>query len=45
VFGQSLAETMIYEKKRKTGRSIPKVVEDCVKYLTKHGMDAEGIFR
>ncbi|XP_064633160.1 rho GTPase-activating protein 24-like [Lineus longissimus] len=45
VFGQSLAETMMHERRRKTGRSVPKVVEDCVNYLTAHGMDVEGIFR
>ena len=44
IFGQCLADTMAYEA-RTSNRKVPRIVEMCVEYLLKHGVEMEGIFR
>ncbi|XP_071829026.1 rho GTPase-activating protein 24-like isoform X2 [Apostichopus japonicus] len=44
IFGQSLSDTITHES-TDTTRKIPLIVEQCVSYITKHGMKEEGIFR
>lgn len=43
IFGQSLEETMAFE--HKLNRRLPYIMEQCVHFLTKNGLDVEGIFR
>ena len=43
-FGQELADIMEYESKT-SNRKVPQIVEQCVEYLLKHGLETEGIFR
>ncbi|RDD43818.1 SLIT-ROBO Rho GTPase-activating protein 3 [Trichoplax sp. H2] len=45
---QSLPKTFggeVIEYLEATGRAIPLVVESCIKYITVHGLDLQGIFR
>ena len=44
IFGQRLEETMRYEYQN-SRRKIPQIVEMCVEFLNKHGIEMEGIFR
>ncbi|KAK6187964.1 hypothetical protein SNE40_005879 [Patella caerulea] len=43
IFGHSIETTMKYEHKQH--RSLPLIIETCVEYLYKNGLDVEGIFR
>ncbi|XP_041364498.1 rho GTPase-activating protein 24-like [Gigantopelta aegis] len=43
IFGQKLEETMKYTRKQK--RKIPFIIEECVEFLYKNGLESEGIFR
>lgn len=43
LFSQSLEEILYWEHEE--GRQIPYIVDECVEYLYKYGLDAEGIFR
>ncbi|CAG5120760.1 unnamed protein product [Candidula unifasciata] len=43
LFCQSLEEILYWE--RLAGRHIPYIVDECVEYLYKYGLDVEGIFR
>ncbi|ESO85804.1 hypothetical protein LOTGIDRAFT_130385, partial [Lottia gigantea] len=43
IFGHSIEDTMKYEHKQ--FRSVPLIVELCVEYLLKHGLETEGLFR
>ncbi|KAJ7305277.1 hypothetical protein JRQ81_011193 [Phrynocephalus forsythii] len=44
VFGQQLVETMVYEQ-RFGPHLVPILVEQCVAFIRKHGLNEEGIFR
>ena len=44
IFGQSLNLTLRYDKGG-PGRKVPTFVEMCVDFLTKHGLEQEGLFR
>ncbi len=44
IFGQTLTETMAYEA-RTSNRKVPRIIEMCVEFLLKNGVEAEGIFR
>ncbi|XP_019639383.1 PREDICTED: rho GTPase-activating protein 24-like [Branchiostoma belcheri] len=44
IFGQSLEETMRYER-RYGNRSVPVIIEQTAAYIRKHGMAQEGLFR
>ncbi|XP_062995441.1 rho GTPase-activating protein 25 [Elgaria multicarinata webbii] len=44
VFGQQLVETMVYEQKFGQ-HQVPILVEKCVEFIKKHGLNEEGIFR
>lgn len=44
IFGQSLAETMEYERKNGK-RKVPYIVEACIDFLRQYGTETEGIFR
>ncbi|XP_052761702.1 rho GTPase-activating protein 24-like isoform X3 [Mya arenaria] len=44
IFGNSLAETMEFERTR-SDRKVPYIVESCIEFLTKYGLEIEGIFR
>ena len=44
IFGQRLEETMKYEQ-MKNNRKVPEIVEMCVEFLNKHGVQTEGVFR
>lgn len=44
IFGQSLNETMQYEVKT-SQRKVPVLIEMCVDFLLKNGVETEGIFR
>lgn len=44
IFGQSLEETMEYERRVGT-RKVPEVVEMCVEFLMQNALDVEGLFR
>ncbi|BFZ17773.1 hypothetical protein BsWGS_20812 [Bradybaena similaris] len=43
LFSQSLEEILYWE--RIAGRHIPYIVDECVEYLYKYGLDVEGVFR
>ncbi|KAH9513050.1 Rho GTPase activating protein 24 [Bulinus truncatus] len=43
LFSQSLDEILMYE--RRENRIIPYIVDECVEFLYKYGLEAEGIFR
>ncbi|XP_059177054.1 rho GTPase-activating protein 25-like [Physella acuta] len=43
LFSQSLQEILYWE--RAENRRIPYIVDECVEYLYKYGLDVEGIFR
>ncbi|XP_012938951.1 rho GTPase-activating protein 24 [Aplysia californica] len=43
LFSQSLEDIIFWEKKE--GRRIPYIVDECVEYLYKYGLDVEGLFR
>ncbi|KAK7003363.1 rho GTPase-activating protein 25 [Biomphalaria glabrata] len=43
LFSQSLEEILMYE--RRENRIIPYIVDECVEFLYKYGLEAEGIFR
>ena len=44
IFGQKLADTMLYEA-RISNRKVPRIVEMCVEFLLNNGVEMEGIFR
>ena len=44
IFGQKLADTMLYEA-RTSNRKVPRIVEMCVEFLLNNGVEMEGIFR
>ncbi|XP_035669554.1 rho GTPase-activating protein 24-like isoform X2 [Branchiostoma floridae] len=44
IFGQSLEETMRYER-RYGNRTVPVIIEQTAAYIRKHGMAQEGLFR
>ncbi|XP_066303592.1 rho GTPase-activating protein 24-like [Branchiostoma lanceolatum] len=44
IFGQSLEETMRYER-RYGNRSVPVIIEQTTAYIRRHGMAQEGLFR
>jgi len=44
IFGTSLGETMEFERSR-SERKVPYIVEACIEFLTKYGLEMEGIFR
>lgn len=44
VFGQSLEETVLYER-RYGLRLVPLVVEQCVSFIREHGLCEVGLFR
>uniref|UniRef100_A0A8D2LI00 Rho GTPase activating protein 25 n=1 Tax=Varanus komodoensis TaxID=61221 RepID=A0A8D2LI00_VARKO len=44
VFGQQLVETMVYEQKFGQ-HQVPILVEKCVEFIRKRGLNEEGIFR
>ncbi|NXT23195.1 RHG25 protein, partial [Syrrhaptes paradoxus] len=44
VFGQRLAETMVYEQKFGQ-QQVPILVQKCAEFIREHGMSEEGIFR
>uniref|UniRef100_A0A3P9MP98 Rho GTPase activating protein 25 n=1 Tax=Oryzias latipes TaxID=8090 RepID=A0A3P9MP98_ORYLA len=44
VFGKSLIDTMMYEK-RFGPNTVPILVQKCVEFIKQHGLDEEGIFR
>lgn len=44
VFGQSLEETVLYER-RYGVRSVPLVVEQCVAFIRERGIHEVGLFR
>ncbi|XP_051540133.1 rho GTPase-activating protein 25 isoform X1 [Myxocyprinus asiaticus] len=44
VFGKSLSDIMVYEKKFGS-RLVPILVEKCAEFIREHGLNEEGIFR
>ncbi|MBN3321317.1 RHG25 protein, partial [Atractosteus spatula] len=44
VFGQNLADTLLYEQKF-GHHSVPILVEKCAEFIREHGLSEEGIFR
>ncbi|KAG2469122.1 RHG25 protein, partial [Polypterus senegalus] len=44
VFGQRLADTILYEQKFEQ-HQVPILVEKCVQFIREHGLSEEGIFR
>ncbi len=44
VFGKSLSDIMVYEKKFGP-RLVPILVEKCAEFIKEHGLNEEGIFR
>lgn len=44
IFGTRIEEVMEFEKKR-SARKVPLIMEACIDFLTKHGLETEGIFR
>ena len=44
IFGESLAETMKFERGR-SNRKVPYIVEACIDFLRQYGTEIEGIFR
>uniref|UniRef100_A0A8C0Y2H4 Rho GTPase-activating protein 24 n=1 Tax=Cyprinus carpio carpio TaxID=630221 RepID=A0A8C0Y2H4_CYPCA len=44
VFGKSLSDIMVYEKKFGV-RLVPILVEKCAEFIREHGLNEEGIFR
>ncbi|XP_006625613.2 rho GTPase-activating protein 25 [Lepisosteus oculatus] len=44
VFGQNLADTLLYEQKF-GHQSVPILVEKCAEFIREHGLSEEGIFR
>uniref|UniRef100_A0A8C4RDA5 Rho GTPase activating protein 25 n=1 Tax=Erpetoichthys calabaricus TaxID=27687 RepID=A0A8C4RDA5_ERPCA len=44
VFGQRLADTILYEQKFEQ-HQVPILVEKCVEFIREHGLSEEGIFR
>ncbi|ESO11521.1 hypothetical protein HELRODRAFT_96714 [Helobdella robusta] len=45
IFGSSLEETLRFETRKNPGRTVPEIVEICIEYLRKHGLNEEGLFR
>ena len=43
IFGQKFEDTMKYAQKQ--NRKVPYIIEECVEYIYKNGLETEGIFR